>query len=151
MKQTGACTKSDLQNAAAACSGGANTIGCGQFFQFEFSSNPACASCLQPFDYDLSQNTGVFQCAAAYVDGTCNRNAACMLDCTQQSCGGCFDPMSTAQCQSQVTAASGECATFSTQCVTQALGGSAAFCDPATYQGNFGAWLQGVGAQYCGP
>jgi hypothetical protein len=25
------------------------------------------------------------------------------------------------------------------------------FCSPFTYAGNYGSWLDGVGAHYCGP
>jgi hypothetical protein len=146
------CSKTDLQNAAAACSAGANSTGCSSFFQVEMSSNPACANCLQPFDFDFDQNSGVLQCAAPFVDATCNHNSACLLDCANQSCGNCPDSTTTSTCLTQVSTGSGQCSTFyqGDQCVTTALGGKASVCNPATYKGNFGAWLQGVGAQYCG-
>jgi hypothetical protein len=116
-------------------------------------SNFACANCLQPFDFDFSENSGVLECAAPFVDANCNHNSACLLDCTHQSCGSCQDATTTAMCQSQVSSGTGQCSSFYTanQCVTTALAGPAAVCNPATYMSNFGSWLQGVGGQYCGP
>jgi hypothetical protein len=144
------CSATELQNAAAACSGGANTAACGSFINFESSANPACANCLLPFDVDFVAQSGVLACVAPYVDATCNHSSACVVDCTNQSCFGCLDSTSTSQCDSQVQ--SGVCSTYAqaNQCAVQALGGPAAVCNPTTYQGNFGAWLQGVGAKYCG-
>jgi hypothetical protein len=34
-------------------------------------------------------------------------------------------------------------------CLTQALGGAAAFCNPDTYQGSFAAWFEVVATKYC--
>jgi hypothetical protein len=147
-KQPGACTKPDLQQAAAACSAGAHTSACGSFFQFEFQQNPNCGNCLQPFDYDFTEGSGIIECAAPYVDPTCNHNGACFLDCYNQSCFSCPDQTTFAQCQMQIL--SGQCSSYyqAEQCVTTALGGPASACNPASYA-NYGAWLQGVGAQYC--
>ena len=85
-------------------------------------------------------------CAAPFVDAACNHNSACLADCLAQACNGC---LSSAACETQ--AQSGTCTAFSAtdQCITVALAGPAALCNPATYQGNFGAWLQAVGTQYC--
>jgi hypothetical protein len=153
VKQPMACSPADLQNAASACSAGAHSAGCNAFFQFEFNSNPFCAQCLQPFDYDFSEGSGIVECAAPYVDSTCNHNSACLIDCAGQSCSFCPDSTTTTQCRSDVTQGTGQCSTYyqGLSCVTNALGGSASFCNPANYKVNFGAWLQGVGAQYCGP
>jgi hypothetical protein len=145
------CSTSDLQNAAAACAGGPTTTACGTFTAFEFNSNYACSTCLQNFIYDFGSQLGILVCAAPFVDSTCNHNSACLADCLAESCYGCVDPASTTQCNTQVQ--TGACSAYlqATQCVTQALGGPAAICNPATYQANFGAWLQAVGAKYCGP
>jgi hypothetical protein len=35
-------------------------------------------------------------------------------------------------------------------CVTTALNGAGAVCNPATYAQNYSAWFQAVGATYCG-
>ncbi|MDP9034929.1 MAG: hypothetical protein M3O50_08980 [Myxococcota bacterium] len=145
------CSMTDLQNAAAACSSGPTTAACSAFFMFESSANPACAGCLQPFDVDFAAQSGVRACAAAFVDATCNHNSACIVDCTTQACFGCVDAASALQCETQAQSATCASFTMGDQCMTQALGGAAAVCNPATYQGSFGRWLQGVGATYCGP
>jgi hypothetical protein len=149
--QSGACSTSDLQQAAAACASGAMTTACQQFYQFEFQQNQNCGSCLSQFDYDFNQNVGVITCAATFLDPTCNHNSACLLDCTNQACGQCPDQTTFGQCQTQTQASSGECSSYyqAEQCVTKALAGPASVCNPATYNNNFGAWLQGVGGQYC--
>jgi hypothetical protein len=150
-KQIGACTTSDLQQAVAACASGANTTACQSYFQFEFQQNQTCYNCLQPFDFDFTQNSGVISCAAAYLDPKCNHSSACFLDCYNQSCAACPDQTTFAQCQTQIEASSGQCSSYyqAEQCVNTALAGPASFCNPSTYNNNFGAWLQGVGAQYC--
>src|SRR6185312_11950402 len=56
------CATSDLQNAAAACAGGAQSTACQNFFNFEFGHNPACGQCLEQFDYDFVVEEGVFEC-----------------------------------------------------------------------------------------
>ncbi len=142
------CSTADLQNAAAACAGGASTNTCNNFFG---SVNTPCSNCLQPFDVDFVAQTGIRACVAPYVDATCNHNSACIADCTAESCYGCPDSTTTSLCDVQVQ--SGTCSTYTQadQCVVTALAGPAAVCNPVTYQGNFGAWLQGVGAKYCGP
>ena len=142
------CSTGDLQNAAAACSGGANTTTCNSFFG---ALSTACSNCLQPFDVDFVAQGGIRACVAPYVDATCNHNSACIVDCTAESCFGCADSATTLQCETQVQ--SGTCASYTQAdaCVATALAGTAAICNPVTYQGNFGAWLQAVGAKYCGP
>ena len=145
------CSPNDLQNAAAACTGGAHTLPCLTYLTFDL-----CGFCLAQFDYDFVTQVGISACVAPYLDATCNHNSACSADCVVQSCDACLDPAanagaraSTTGCDTQVQA--GACAAYfqADQCVTQALDGPAAVCNPATYQNNFGAWLQGVGTQYC--
>jgi hypothetical protein len=149
LPQMGACTATDLKNAAAACVGGAHTASCDAYFSFENSANSACGNCLQQFEYDFSEGSGLAACVQPFVDVTCNHNSACVLDCTSSACGGCLDDATTAKCQSQVV--TGVCSSYyqADQCVLTALAGKAAVCSPATYGGNYGAWLQGVGGQYC--
>lgn len=144
------CSSGELRAAAAACSGGPDADACDSYFAFESSSNPACARCLQLFDVDFETQSGIRACAAPYVDATCNHNSGCIVDCLRESCFGCADDASTSQCDTQ--GLSGTCAAYrqSDNCVTQALSGAAALCNPTTYQGNFGAWLEAVGARYCG-
>ncbi len=145
-----ACAPADLQNAAAACAGGASTAACTNFFNFEYSQNYSCGSCLQQFDYDFVFQQGVFACIAPFVSTTCDQNTACAYSCATQSCGQCPDPTTYDQCIQSVQ--NGQCAVYetpATQCEKTAYGSGGAFCDPAGYAG-FGAWLQGVGTYYCG-
>jgi hypothetical protein len=144
------CSKAELQNAATACAGGASTDACGAFLSAEQNSNDACANCLRTFDYDFVTQSGVRSCVAPFVDATCNHNSACVAECVWQSCLGCTDQESTEACEAQ--AATTPCAAYfqADPCVTQALAGPGAVCNPASYQQNFGAWLQAVGGAYCG-
>jgi len=144
------CSPSDLQALAAACSGGAYSNSCSSFFSFESGTNLACANCLEGFDYDFVDQTGVRSCVAPFVDATCNHNSACVADCVTESCYPCNDIPTTEQCETQVQTST--CAAYfqADQCVTQALNGPGAVCNPITYQGSLGAWLQVVGATYCG-
>ena len=105
---------------------------------------------MKQFDFDFVDQIGIRTCVAPFVDATCNHNSACIADCTAESCFHCPDNASTSQCETQVQAATCAAYTQADQCVVQALAGAAAFCNPVTYQGHFGAWLQGVGAKYCG-
>lgn len=158
------CSMDDLQNVASACAGGVDTAACEQF---QFAEDPACLGCLQIFAFPIPVSGGsipasgganlvvteaysmlaaIRLCAAPFVDAACNHNSACLADCLAQACNGC---LSSTACETQ--AQSGTCAAFSAtdQCITVALAGPAALCNPATYQGNFGAWVQAVGTQYC--
>jgi len=81
------------------------------------------------------------------VDATCNHNSACITDCTSSACAGCIDPATTGMCQTGVRA--GTCQSFyGNTCLSTALSGPAAVCNPAKYT-TFGAWLQAVGTKYC--
>ena len=146
-----ACSSTDLQNAAAACAGGAETASCQNFFNFEFSQNAACGQCLSPFDLDFADQQGIFECIADFVSAACNQSDACTYDCTTQSCGSCSDTTTYDTCRTNVDSATGQCSKFqgsSSSCEQSAYSNGAAFCNPANYA-NFGAWLQGVGAHYC--
>ncbi|MGD0674435.1 MAG: hypothetical protein ABSC94_03405 [Polyangiaceae bacterium] len=145
------CSTSELQNAASACSAGANAVPCSNFFELELNANEPCGICLQTFDFDFVTELGILPCVAPYVSATCNHAGACLADCLDESCYGCIDVASMADCDTQSLA--GMCSNYvqADACVTQALDGPAALCNPTTYQGNFGAWLQGVGNRYCGP
>lgn len=144
------CSKDELQGAATACAGGAYSDDCEAFLNAEQQSDDACGNCLQTFDYDFVDQTGVRACVAPFVDATCNHNSACVAECVWQSCFNCTDLESTKACEAQ--GAITPCAAYfqADQCVTQALAGPAGVCNPASYQQNFGAWLQAVGSAYCG-
>ncbi len=140
------CSTDELENAAVFCASGPNTAGCNEFqFSDQVTFGGQCTKCLQPFFQDFVTQVGILACVAPYVDATCNHNSACIADCVTESCFGCDE-----SCDTQVQ--TGTCATYfqADQCVTEALGGPGAVCNPVTYQGNFGAWLQAVGTKYCG-
>ncbi|MGD0676447.1 MAG: hypothetical protein ABSC94_13590 [Polyangiaceae bacterium] len=143
------CPANDLQSAATACVGGANTSSCNTFLTFEANANPACSSCLEPFEYDFIQQSGVSACLAPFLDASCNHENACMTDCVTESCFDCIDVPSSEACDLQVQ--TGTCATYfqGDACITQALNGAAIACNSAAYA-NFGAWFGAVGALYCG-
>jgi hypothetical protein len=146
------CSASELQNAAAACASGAYSTSCFNFYNYEYSQNPPCGSCLQPFDVAFQDQTGLATCVAPFVSATCNQDTACTSDCTVSSCSSCPDQMTYDQCRAAVDASTGQCATWSnpaTQCEQQAYSAAGSFCDPSKYS-NFGTWLQGVGKYYCG-
>jgi hypothetical protein len=144
------CSTADLANARSACGTGAHGAGCVSFFNFESTQKPACATCLQQFDYDFQELTGILNCASPFVSSACDHVIGCITDCEDKSCAMC-DPSAVAQCQSDVRM--GQCATYfnQAQCVVAAFMGAGSFCNPANYMGQFGAWLQGVGGHYCGP
>lgn len=148
--QTNVCSASDLQNAQAACEGGAHSTACISYFNFEKSQNPACASCLTPFDYDFSELTGLTTCVAPFTDATCNHITACLVDCTDKSCAMCVDPGALTACQNDVP--NTVCSTYydGAQCIDNAFFGQGSFCDPNQGSGLFGDWLQPVGQYYCG-
>jgi hypothetical protein len=157
------CSPSDLQNVAAACAGGEDAPACSMDLFLELGvMGSSCLSCLQNFafttvswtapgretDHPHLMQDAIRSCAAPYVDAACNHNSACVSDCLTEACYNC----TVAMTECLASAQSGTCATYfaQDQCMTQALSAAAAFCNPDTYQGNFGLWLQAVGAQYCG-
>lgn len=142
----------DLADAAAACVGGLETVACQAWLAF-LKGKPACAACVAPFAVPVTDLTGLYNCVAPFVSGACNRSTGCEVDCETKSCAAC-PPAGLAACQQQVQA--GQCLTFVQQsgCIVGALvAGQGAFCNPANpaYGGNYGAWLQAVATQYCGP
>jgi hypothetical protein len=144
---SGACASSDLADAQAACKGGLNSAPCQSFIATEPSVNAACATCLTPFYYSFNNATGIFNCVSPYVSSSCNHDTGCIEDCEGQSCSGC-PPGSVASCRTSVEA--GQCSSYwmSASCIATALFGTASFCSPTTYGGNYGAWLAGVGKQH---
>jgi hypothetical protein len=140
------CSASDLQNAAAACEGGAHSVACNSFFTFEKSANAACATCLSPFDFDFAEVTGLTTCVAPFVDADCNHTTACLVDCGNKACAQCLDATTLQQCQADVT--SSVCSTYfnGAECIENAFFGPGSFCEP---EGQFGDWLSVVGQNYC--
>jgi hypothetical protein len=128
--------------------GGADTTGCTSFLQTLTSNGEQkCSLCLQPFVVPFAQGTGVFLCAAPFLPGSCNQATGCYTSCEAAVCSQC--PASgLSACQAQT--ATGSCAAYTqgATCVSTAVGGPGAFCDPTAYS-DFGAWLKGVGGNYC--
>jgi hypothetical protein len=147
------CSATELLNARAACGGGATSPACSNFFNVEYQQNGACASCLQPFDYELADLEGVFACIAPWVTAVCNQSTACDYDCRTESCASCPDSATYDQCRTTVDGANGQCASYSLpaeRCEAAAFAGAGAICDPSRYGNDYGAWLQAVGTRYCG-
>jgi hypothetical protein len=142
------CSSTDLQDAKAACALGFNSASCQLFFQTEPQINAACAKCLTPFEFAFTDGTGIFNCVSPFVTSNCNHDTGCIDDCETQSCDQC-PPNSVQQCRAQV--AQGQCQSYiqGASCIGTALFGNGSFCNPQTYQGNYGSWLAGVGAHYC--
>jgi hypothetical protein len=145
-----ACSAVDLANGQAACSAGPETPACQSYIAFLTSTKPGCLSCLKPFLVPFQDLSGLFACVAPHVSSACRRNTGCAMDCQSKSCDQC-QPSQIDQCENNVR--TGQCGSFFQQsvCVFSAFQGPGAFCNPQSYQGNYGAWLRGVGGRYCGP
>jgi hypothetical protein len=146
------CSATQLADARAACGPGANSASCQAYFAFIEATAPACAACLTPFHFTFQDGTGLFNCVAPFVSATCNHNTGCAVDCSTQSCEQC-PAANQNQCENTVRGAQGECRSEyqSAACFAAGLGGAGSFCNPITYQGNFGRWLEGVALNYCAP
>lgn len=141
-----ACHPTDITDAAAACAAGAATVECEMFFNGEEGSNFNCAQCLQQFDFDFIDLTGVYTCAQPFLSPGCNGSTGCANDCATTVCEGCAGD----QTACETAAVNGECSTLATAanaCV-KASAQASALCAPASYP-NFGAWLAAVGKHYC--
>ena len=146
---TTACSASDLANAQAACTGGAETAACQMFFTFEQAMNPSCGSCLAQFDADFTAVVGLLECVLPYVSPSCDHAAGCYQNCVSVSCAQC-NSTNVETCDTTVR--NGQCGSYFNQlptCVLPAFLGGGAFCNPNNYGANFGAWLASVGAHYC--
>ncbi len=147
------CSPTDIANAQQACQLGALSTPCLQFFQTEQIINPACASCLSPFDVRFQDGTGIFLCVApceAQIDPMCNQLTGCETDCEDVSCGMCM-PGDVETCKTTVNQG-GQCSNYyfsAFQCIFQSGLGNCQFCDPRMYM-SFGDWLGSVGQNYCG-
>ena len=155
-QRTNTCSAADLANGRAACAGtnGFSSAACKMFIADLSRVSPTCQACLAPFEVDPNVSpAGIFTCLAPFVGAACNHNTGCATDCQGTTCSMC-PAAQTSACQSSVP--TNQCRPQFTQaaaCVTVPLFGTGAVCNLAgpTYRGDFGAWLQGVGRQYCGP
>jgi hypothetical protein len=143
------CSRDELRSARTECAAGAHTSACNTFFVSEQMQDPACGLCLSRFDFDFLELRGIFACVAPFVDVGCNADTGCLIDCLDQSCGGCPGGSSTLDCQLSVS--EGTCAPYvaGAKCVETALANAGGFCDPDQYA-TFGGWLGAVGEQFCG-
>jgi hypothetical protein len=147
-----ACAPTDLEGAALACAG--DWASAAEACVNVLNASSPCGACLQSFgNFDPSNPVALHVCAAPYLDAACSHTLACAEDCASQACANCAGalPGTNEECTAQ--AQSGTCSAYATSasaCLAKALAGPAAFCNPATYQNDFGAWLQGVGTVYCG-
>lgn len=142
------CPRDLLLDARAACASGANSPQCAAFFQFLRTRNPACFSCLSPFNVPFSEQRGIFRCVAPFVDASCNRATGCSINCQDASCDRCSAATRDA-CRSDVR--QGQCSSFVLQsaCALTAYLGRGSFCNPLQQGNNFGRWLATVGQRYC--
>jgi hypothetical protein len=54
---------------------------CDSFFMAEQNANVACSNCLQTFDYDFVDRSGIRTCVAPFfVDASCNHKSTCLAD-----------------------------------------------------------------------
>ncbi len=140
------CTDASLDTLTTACAAGPNAATC----VAAFAALPAaCRTCLSPFNHPFDQRTGLYACAASSVDNQCRHNMGCATDCADTSCDQCL-PTSENQCYTLVNGAGGQCSTFmnnANNCASAALAGG--LCSQFSYP-NYGAWLRGVGDQFCG-
>src|SRR5262249_34364992 len=96
------CSASEPHNASSRRASGAHTAACQSFFAFEKQQTPSCASCLSQFDFDFTELTGLTRCVAPFVDAACNHVTACVVDCTNTSCGKCVDSAAQQTCEQAV-------------------------------------------------
>lgn len=140
------CSDANLDTLIGACHGGPNTPAC----ITAYAALPAaCRTCLAPFHHPFEERTGLYACAASSVGDPCRRSMGCAVHCMQSSCGQCL-PTSEDQCYTLVNGGGGQCARFTNNangCSTPVLAGG--LCSPFSYA-NYGAWLRGVGDQFCG-
>jgi hypothetical protein len=136
----------DLQDAAAGCAAGAQTADCENFFQGEFDSNENCGICLEQFDVDFIDLTGIYLCSEPFLTSACNGSTGCANTCATTACQECAGD----QLKCEASAITGECSTFvqaGNTCIANSMQASA-LCSATNYP-NFGSWLAAVGAHYC--
>jgi hypothetical protein len=143
----GACSASDLADAAAACQGGAATPECQAFIDGEFNINPNCGECMNQFDTDFVNLTGIYACASGFLSCSCNVDTGCAANCSETVCQSCSEDPT---CQSSADSTTGVCGTQITSansCITSDSQANT-LCSSSNYA-NFGAWFAAVGQAYC--
>lgn len=140
----------DLDAIRDACAGGADTTACEDAFAVLATTNPNCATCLQPFDVPFTYGYGLWRCVSPQVNNACNHQTGCATQCATTSCDNC-PSSSEATCVNTVNGTGGACRTFAVQSLACAAPRLAPgqLCSPASYA-NFGGWLRAVGDHFCG-
>jgi hypothetical protein len=135
----------DLDAIQAGCDNG----NCEGAFAVLAVQNPACATCLAPFNVPFAERTGIYRCAAPFVSNTCNGRTGCATDCEDTSCTQCA-AANVSQCKTVVNGAGGQCNAarqLAGACTAGATGpGGLCRFDNKT----FGGWLRVVGDHFCG-
>jgi hypothetical protein len=142
-----ACSDPELDSLAAACTNGPGFPSCATAL---LGLSAVCSTCITPFAHPFDERTGLWVCAAPFVDGGCRRSTGCAADCMQQSCNQC-GTTSQGQCENLVNDIGGQCGAFNataTACTNAALA-PGQLCSQFSYA-DFGQWLRSVGDHFCG-
>ncbi|MCC6217852.1 MAG: hypothetical protein IT376_23540 [Polyangiaceae bacterium] len=147
-KQSTSCTPTVLAEVRARCDESGSDDECGDWFGQLLQSNPLCYDCLTQF----ATERAVVRCVAPYLSPDCNHALSCAVECGNESCGSCPESEQDA-CSDKAFEGQGQCRPWVQGyfCLQAAYSGPASFCDWDSYGGSFGAWLAGVGAEYCAP
>lgn len=142
------CSDFDLDDISGSCSTGSPDDFFCQLIIGEKS--PACQTCINNFIYPFARRTGLFNCAATFVDGKCRQDMGCTTDCDQTSCENCSSTGTENSCYTLVNANNGQCNKYSSQttCANDALQGGE-LCSQFSYP-DFSGWLREVGGHFCG-
>ena len=133
----------DLDSIQAGCDAG----NCAGAFASLAVTNAACFACLSPFNVPFAEGTGIYRCAAPFVDGACNASTGCATDCEDNSCNACPAGNGT-QCKAVVNGPGGQCnALIPNACLLPAVG-PGGLC--RTVGKTMGGWLRTVGDHFCG-
>lgn len=140
----GVCTDQELNAAQIACADPTS-----QLCQTAISVAGACGTCMSAFAHPFSERTGLYACAAAFVQKPCRDNLGCAVDCATSSCNGC-STSATASCYTLVDSNNGQCNSFAqaASCADTALA-AGQLCSQFSYA-DFGTWFSAVGAHFCG-
>jgi len=147
------CSDVDLAALRDQCPNGASDASCIAAYNILKAVDPACATCVGPFNVDFVPTfEGIFLCASPFVGNNCRHQMGCDFDCTTVSCNQCL-PAQQTTCENSVQNA-GQCSGFANQafnCIFNGIGPGqpGEFCDPGQYA-SYGEWLFAVGKKFCG-
>jgi hypothetical protein len=141
------CTDAQLDAISSACNGSQQDFFC----QFTINQSPAaCQTCITNFNHPFAERTGLYNCAATNVTGSCRHSMGCATDCIDTSCSACSNATETS-CDTLVEGNGGQCNSFTSDAETCASGELAAGqrCSQFSYP-SYSAWLRSVGDHFCG-